>query len=274
MSGLRTTSDTLSPQHATARPPHRRGDVQVTATATEPASCYGAVVTLTPHWREDRWHVEGTAVAREERDKLRRWDVEAIDTHGVRVVPLSMDTQVRWDQRPWLSHGVWPASEPRTTTTAASDSPRRSCGRNLCRDGAEGCLRMSTRPTIRRTSTSSKCHLDTHDAHRDTAGHSKRHGQRSTRLRRAQTPPRREGFGPRQRLEGMSSERATQGGVRHGRPIADVNSQHHQRHHDNTRRNAQTMHERRRRFRTLLAAHHFLTLYSLCSRCIAWLRPS
>ena len=60
------------------------------ATATEPASYYDVEVTSAPHWREGHWHVggRGTTVACEERDELRRWDVIAIDTHGVRVISL------------------------------------------------------------------------------------------------------------------------------------------------------------------------------------------
>ena len=77
----------------TARPPHRRGDVRVTATATEPASYFVVVVSSAPHWREGQWHVggQGIAFARKERDKLRRWDVQVIDGHGVRVIPLSTE---------------------------------------------------------------------------------------------------------------------------------------------------------------------------------------
>ena len=64
------------------------------ATATEPASYCDVVVTSTSHWREGHWHVggRGIAVACEERDELRRWDVEAVDTHGVGVIPLLMGT--------------------------------------------------------------------------------------------------------------------------------------------------------------------------------------
>ena len=71
--------------------------VRVMATATESATCHDVVVTSAPHWRDDFRHVSGwsLAVARRERDKLRRWDVEAGDTHGFPVIPLSVETQGR-----------------------------------------------------------------------------------------------------------------------------------------------------------------------------------
>ena len=64
---------------------------------TEPAS-YCVVFAATPHWQFDHWHVcgVGPAVAREEREKLVIWGVEAIDTHGTRVVLVAAETQGRW----------------------------------------------------------------------------------------------------------------------------------------------------------------------------------
>ena len=59
------------------------------------ASYYDVVVTPTPHWKEKLWHVCtcGIAVAREERDKLTKFSVETIDTHGIIVVPLATELQ-------------------------------------------------------------------------------------------------------------------------------------------------------------------------------------